>query len=60
MNVIEPSQSAMDAERIRPEACCDSVLFSICCPPEAKPACCGQSSHAAATCGCQAGGSTKR
>jgi hypothetical protein len=59
MNVIEPSQSAMNAERIRPEACCDSVLFSTCCPPEAKPACCGQSSHTAA-CGCQADISTKR
>ena len=59
MNVIEPSQSAMNAEQTRPEACCDSVLLSTCCPPEAKPACCGQSSHAA-PCGCQAGVSTKR
>jgi hypothetical protein len=59
MNLTEPTPSALNVVPPRVEACCDSVLFSTCCPPEAKPACCGQSPHAA-SCGCQAGSSTKR
>jgi hypothetical protein len=58
MNLTKPTPSALNVAPPRVEACCDSVL-STCCLPEAKPACCGQSSHAA-TCGCQTGGSTKR
>lgn len=41
------------------EACCDTVHISACCPPEAKPDCCGQSREAA-TCGCQAAAPPKQ
>ena len=40
-----------------PAACCDSVLFESCCPPDAKPGCCDPAGHADGhadgTCGCQ-------
>jgi len=48
------ASALIEAVKPRPEPCCDSVLLSTCCPPDAKPACCGHAAQGHA-CNCQAG-----
>jgi arsenite methyltransferase len=40
---------------VAPAACCSATQQSTCCEPSAKSECCNTETHAAGTCGCDAG-----